>query len=91
MVRPAAFAYNAETAANNYFQQKPDKGIDLQVLALSEFDRMVGLLRSNGIQVIVIEDTATPKKPDAVFPNNWFNACDGRLNVFPMFASCAHS
>lgn len=86
MVRPAAFGYNAETAANNHFQKKPANEESLQQLAVMEFDSMVETLKAVGIQVIVVQDSAEPKKPDAVFPNNWFNACDGKINVFPMFA-----
>lgn len=87
MIRPAAFGYNEETAANNHFQKKPAEASDsLQHRAIIEFDRMAETLTGAGINVIIIEDSAEPKKPDAVFPNNWFNACDGKINVFPMFA-----
>jgi hypothetical protein len=88
MVRPAAFAFNSETAANNYFQNQPGiSQIELQQKALAQFDGMVSILRSKGISVIVIEDTVDPPKPDAVFPNNWFSANNKTLSVFPMFAS----
>lgn len=88
MVRPAAFGYNEETAVNNYFQSdvRPDVST-LQQLALAEFDTMVQALRSHGIHVLVIEDTATPAKPDAIFPNNWLaTSPDGKIAVFPMYA-----
>ena len=88
MVRPAAFNYNPETAANNFFQSDP--GEDNQLLqrqALSEFDDMVSTLREKGIEVIVIEDTPVPPKPDAIFPNNWISTRPGgTISVFPMFA-----
>ena len=87
MVRPAAFGYNAETATNNYFQNpSPLPDHELQKIALEQFDRMVSLLRTHGIEVIVIEDTMNPVKPDAVFPNNWFCANNHILSVFPMFS-----
>lgn len=88
MVRPAAFGFNAETAANNYFQYRP-KGSnkELQQKALNEFDNMVAQLRYHGIDVIVIEDTSTPEKPDAIFPNNWLSTSpEGTVSVFPMYA-----
>lgn len=88
MVRPAAFAYNAETAANNHFQQKSilSSG-DLQQKALAQFDAMVNVLRAHGINVLVIDDTPEPPKPDAIFPNNWIStSIEGRINVFPMYA-----
>lgn len=87
MVRPAAFSFNEETAANNYFQQKPSiSNKALQQKVLQEFDAMVSILQKHGINVIVVEDTIDPPKPDAIFPNNWFCANNNILSVFPMFA-----
>ncbi len=87
MVRPAQFGYNAETAENNAFQSKLDisKSI-IKEKAVSEFDAMVDLLDQHGVNVIVIEDTAQPQKPDAVFPNNWFSTHPGRVVLYPMYA-----
>ena len=87
MVRPAAFGFNEETASNNYFQHSSLKTNEqLQQLALYQFDAMLLLLRSVEIDVLVLEDTATPQKPDAVFPNNWFSCQDGAITLYPMFA-----
>jgi hypothetical protein len=89
MVRPAAFGFNEETAANNYFQSNPGINKDeLQKKALAEFDNMVQTLRSHNINVLVVEDTKDPAKPDAIFPNNWLNTSpNGIVSVFPMYAS----
>lgn len=88
MVRPAAFGFNEETAANNYFQSNP--GIDkkqLQQKALAEFDNMVHTLRKHDITVWVIDDTSEPAKPDAIFPNNWLSTSpSGTVAVFPLYA-----
>lgn len=88
MIRPAAFGFNEETAANNYFQNNP--GLDeksLQQKALKEFDNMVQTLRNHDVDVVVIDDTAEPAKPDAIFPNNWLSTSpDGIVSVFPMYA-----
>ena len=88
MVRPAAFGFNAETAANNFFQTNPNESKEeLQQKALSEFDKMVVTLRKHGVNVVVIEDTETPTKPDAIFPNNWLSTSpNGTVTVYPMFA-----
>ncbi|HTN38332.1 MAG TPA: arginine deiminase-related protein [Arachidicoccus sp.] len=88
MVRPAAFGFNTETAANNVFQQKISAGQEaLSSQAIQEFDRYVQTLREHKIDVCVIEDSAVPVKPDAIFPNNWFCTMpDGKIIVFPMFA-----
>ena len=88
MVRPAAFGFNAETAANNYFQSNPDiSKEELQKKVLAEFDKMVQTLRSHDINIVVIEDTKEPAKPDAIFPNNWLSTSpNGTVGVFPMYA-----
>ena len=88
MVRPAAFGFNEETAANNYFQSNPDiSKEELQRRALTEFDLMVQTLQSHDINVLVIEDTKEPAKPDAIFPNNWLSTSpNGVVAVFPMYA-----
>jgi hypothetical protein len=89
MVRPANFGYNAQTATNNSFQNKEGatnhKNIKAQ--AQAEFEGLAAKLRDVGVQVVVIEDTAKPVKPDAVFPNNWvsFHA-DGQVFLYPMYA-----
>lgn len=87
MVRPAAFGFNAETASDNYFQdRKTDNTPSLQQRALLEFDMLVTLLRNNQIDVMVIEDTKEPPKPDAIFPNNWFCCRKDSITIFPMYA-----
>ena len=93
MIRPKHFSFNAETAANNSFQQQ-DKQIDAQTvssIAIVEFDAFVQKLRSQGIDVIVVEDTDTPIKPDAVFPTidfisrRWFG-----VDLSHVFNQSAH-
>lgn len=88
MIRPAAFGFNAETAVNNYFQSASAKDQQiLQKAALAEFEAMVKKLQDIGIDVIVINDTADPPKPDAVFPNNWLSTSpEGMVSVFPLYA-----
>lgn len=86
MVRPASFGSNEQTAASNSFQQslglKPE---ELQERAVKEFDAMVALLRENGIEVLVFQDTDDQVRPDAVFPNNWMSVQeDGTLCLYPM-------
>ena len=89
MIRPAAFGFNAETAANNFFQKKqPFTLNDLNEAALTEFDAMVKLLKARGIEVITIEDSFEPIKPSAVFPNNWLSTSpEGKVFVYPMYAA----
>ncbi|HEX4876775.1 MAG TPA: arginine deiminase-related protein [Chitinophagaceae bacterium] len=88
MIRPAAFDFNPQTATDNLFQQKTGvAGEALQRNALAEFDNMVNQLRQNGIDVLVIEDTEMPIKPDAIFPNNWISTSPGgKVFVYPMYA-----
>lgn len=89
MIRPASFGFNAETAANNVFQGTvPLSEREVQEEAVKEFDAFVTTLRSHNIDVLVIEDTPQPVKPDAVFPNNWFCTLeDGTVATFPMYAA----
>ncbi|MFT4092739.1 MAG: arginine deiminase-related protein [Niabella sp.] len=86
MIRPAAFAFNPQTAVNNAFQQATmQAGVNER--ALREFDDFVGLLRRNGVNVTVVQDTEEPHTPDSVFPNNWVSFHeDGTLVLYPMFA-----
>jgi hypothetical protein len=87
MVEPAAFGFNAETAASNRFQR--DTGIAADTAAAAARAESAALavsLRAAGISVAIAADTAAPAKPDAVFPNNWvsFHA-DGTVVLYPMF------
>jgi hypothetical protein len=88
MIRPAAFDYNPETAASNRMQQpSADPGVASQERALAEFDACALTLRSEGIRVCVVEDTPEPRKPDALFPNNWVSFHrDGTVVLYPMQA-----
>ncbi|TXD76145.1 amidinotransferase [Algoriphagus ratkowskyi] len=88
MVRPVNFGFNPETAANNFYQQTDARSAEeINSLAQNEFDSFVALLRDQGVNVIVIEDTVDPVKTDAVFPNNWFSTHpDGRLILYPMYS-----
>jgi len=89
MVRPASFGYNEETATNNAFQvNDPSLGPQqVREKATQEFDEMVHRLREAGIDVHVADDSASPVKPDAVFPNNWVTFHeDGTVVTYPMNA-----
>ena len=88
MIRPAAFGYNAETAANNTFQHIPEVDNEVvKAMAIEEFDRLVALLEAEGVDVNVIQDTPFPVTPDAIFPNNWISLHeDGTVVTYPMFA-----
>jgi hypothetical protein len=89
MVRPKHFGFNVETAANNSFQVNDTNISPQQIsqLAVEEFDQFVDKLRSQGIDVYVVEDTDEPVKFDAVFPNNWVSTHeDGMVMLYPMYA-----
>jgi hypothetical protein len=91
MIRPACFCFNTETATSNAFQN--DQYADsssadkIQQQALIEFNLMVEKLRSHDVHVDVFDDTSSPIKPDAIFPNNWFTThSDGTIILYPMLA-----
>lgn len=81
---------NTETAGTNAFQSKIllDKSEVIQTKAQQEFDSMVLEIRNSGVEVKVFEDSISPIKPDAVFPNNWITTHqNGALVLYPMLAN----
>jgi hypothetical protein len=89
LIRPASFAANPETAASNSFQAaEPEAARQLvSRAALEEFGAFAETLAGAGIDAIIADDTPTPPKPDAVFPNNWFSThADGTVVLYPMMA-----
>ncbi|QXV64556.1 amidinotransferase [Mucilaginibacter sp. 21P] len=87
MIRPVAFGFNAQTAESNAFQNKDDDQQAVQRKAIAEFDNFVQILRDNGVNVIVINDTPEPHTPDSIFPNNWVSFHDnGDIILYPMQA-----
>jgi hypothetical protein len=89
MVEPAAFGFNAETAGTNRFQNAATGSAgSVAMAARAEFAALVATLRAAGIGVAVAEDSATPAKPDAVFPNNWVSFHrDGSVVLYPMHSA----
>jgi hypothetical protein len=86
LVEPAAFGFNAGTAASNRFQQDAALHQDaVAATARAEFAGLVGALRGAGIPLAIAADQPFPAKPDAVFPNNWvsFHA-EGTVVLYPM-------
>jgi len=86
MVRPHAFGFNAETAQSNSFQRAPESGDGgATEAARTEFDALARALTGEGVAVCVAEDSPVPKKPDALFPNNWLSFHgDGTVVLYPM-------
>jgi hypothetical protein len=101
MIRPVNFSFNAETAVNNSFQVAPSAPSpaaasraphppagEAQSQALKEFEDFVKLLRDNGVDVTVIDDTPEPYTPDSIFPNNWVSFHEQDLVcLYPMYAA----
>ncbi len=87
MIKPINFGFNEETAVSNAFQNKNAEKNGVQEKALAEFSGMVEILRQNGVNVTVIEDTPQPYTPDSIFPNNWISFHnDGNIFLYPMQA-----
>jgi hypothetical protein len=87
LVRPSVFFMNDETAVDNFYQQQLEKVSYEQAFAqaLKEFDRFAEILKMWEIEVLILNDTPIPHKPDAVFPNNWFSTTEeGCLFIYPM-------
>ena len=87
MIRPVNFGFNEQTAGSNAFQNRNAEQQQVQDMALKEFDRLVNVLRENGVEVIVVDDTTEPHTPDSIFPNNWVSFHqDGTVFLYPMMA-----
>src|SRR6201996_5440716 len=87
MIRPVNFGFNEQTAESNAFQNRSAERQQVQDKALAEFDNLVNVLRENGVEVIVIDDTPEPHTPDSIFPNNWVSFHqDGNVFLYPMMA-----
>ena len=87
MIRPVNFGYNEETAESNAFQNKGKNQQQVQEKALAEFNGFVSILRSNGVDVTVVDDNPQPYTPDSIFPNNWVSFHDdGNIFLYPMQA-----
>jgi hypothetical protein len=85
MVRPVNFGFNSETSGSNAFQHR-DSVDNISEIALLEFDSVVELLRSKGIDVLVSQSD-DPLAPDCIFPNNCFSThSQNRLIIYPMMA-----
>jgi hypothetical protein len=86
MIRPVDFKFNEQTAGNNKFQHASEQS-EVQNQALQEFDGFVKVLRDNGVDVTVIDDTLEPATPDSIFPNNWVSFHeDASVYLYPMFS-----
>lgn len=88
MVRPAHFGFNPETAESNFYQKRDSRAEkEIQRLAVAEFDGFVALLRDQGVEVLVVKDSESPIKTDAIFPNNWLSTHpDGKVILYPMLS-----
>lgn len=85
MIRPAAFGYNPDTARTNTFQHPAEPPGGAAQPARAEFERLAQALVSEGVSVLAVDDTPEPRKPDAVFPNNWVSFHeDGTLVLYPL-------
>jgi len=87
MIRPAAFGSNPETAASNAFQSAAAGTARDVEFAMAESDAVAEALVRAGVEVIVVDDTPEPAKPDAAFPNNWLSLHhDGTAVLYPMLS-----
>jgi hypothetical protein len=84
LVRPASFGFHAEATRSNAFAAAAAAD-DVGPVALAEFDGLAERLARAGVDVLVLDDSPDPAKPDAAFPNNWvsFHA-DGTMVLYPM-------
>lgn len=87
MVRPSAFRFNSETAADNAYQVN-DRSLspdEVQARAADEFSALADALRGAGVKVDVLNDDGEDT-PDSIFPNNTFVTFPGKLFLCPMYS-----
>jgi hypothetical protein len=89
MVTPRHYDFNIEAAATDHFMRQFNfDRSEIIPRAMKEFEHIVSELRRAGVNVVVLEDSADPPKPDAVYPNNWISThSDGTIVLFPMCVS----
>ena len=50
-------------------------------------DEYVNRLRSEGINVTIVQDQGKQNTPDSIFPNNWISFHpEHKVNLYPMLA-----
>ncbi|TDB65197.1 citrulline utilization hydrolase CtlX [Arundinibacter roseus] len=90
MIRPVRFTFNDETAGSNEFQDVQFAESTAEIAhqkAAEEFEQMVHVLTSTGVQLTVFDDTPQPFTPDSIFPNNWISLHQsGKVVLYPMMA-----
>tara|TARA_R110000796_G_scaffold71409_2_gene162008 strand:- start:71036 stop:71965 length:930 start_codon:yes stop_codon:yes gene_type:complete len=94
MMRPKHFGFDPSTARSNSFQNQEgaNETITIENQAKQEFETAVNKLISEKIDVIALDDTDHPVKPNAVFPNNWVSFHeDGRVLLYPMMTESRRS
>ena len=89
LIRPANFGFNEETRASNVFQKELNEDAEtVRQKASLEFETFASQLKSHGVDVFVFDDTPSPVKTDAVFPNNWISFhADGTVVLYPMLSA----
>lgn len=84
IMQPSSFGFNSDTASDNVFQNN-ERIPNAQELALKEHAEFLRRLNELNIEVLVLKDSRTPVKPDAIFLNNWFALLPNKqLFIFPM-------
>lgn len=77
MVEPTGFSISAQSATDNQYMNAGDSADAGR--ALEQFNNLVDLISSQGIEVVVFP--GDPDTPDALFPNNVFATTRDRLII----------
>lgn len=87
LIKPARFGFNIQTASSNSFQNRSEENnLNIQQKAVEEFNNVISKAKKIGLNIIFFEDTQTPAKPDAIFPNNWVSFHHDFTLIYPMQA-----
>ena len=87
MISPDKFRNNEHTLLDNVFQSKKTNQNQIAHLAIKEFNMLIELISTSGIEVFSFSDDSKFDTPDAVFPNNWISFhYYHKAIIYPMFA-----
>lgn len=88
MIEPLHFGFNEESALYNPLQKRPKlEAGEIAELARKELASAVSVLKTKGVNVILVLDDEFQQTPSSVFPSGWISFHeDSRIVAYPLAA-----